>query len=208
MHPLSADLLAILAQPAPLVAPALIGWTLTHHSADGSVTIELTETEAYAGQADPASHAWRGRTARNAVMFGPAGRLYVYLSHGLHYCANVVTGPEGEASAVLLRAGRVVDGVDLAQRRRGERVALRSLARGPGNLGQALALTTQHTGADLLDGGSLVLNPPACAPAAVSSGPRVGVSRAHDWPWRYWLTGDPTVSAYRRSKLAGVSLSR
>ncbi|MBQ0906236.1 DNA-3-methyladenine glycosylase [Micromonospora sp. U21] len=200
---MSSDLLAILAQPAPLVAPALIGWTLTHHTPDGVVTLELTETEAYAGEADPASHAWRGRTARNAVMFGPAGRLYVYLSHGLHFCANVVTGPEGEASAVLLRAGRVTDGVDLAQRRRGERVALRSLARGPGNLGQALALRTQHSGAHLLDGGSLVLSPPARSPAAVSSGPRVGVSRAHDWPWRYWLTGDPTVSAYRRSRLAG-----
>ncbi|GIG92384.1 DNA-3-methyladenine glycosylase [Plantactinospora endophytica] len=205
---MSPDPLAILAQPAPLVAPALIGWTLTHHTPDGVVTVELTETEAYAGETDPASHAWRGQTARNAVMFGPAGRLYVYLSHGLHFCANVVTGTEGDASAVLLRAGRVVEGVDLAQHRRGEHVALRSLARGPGNLGQSLALTTQHSGAHLLDGGSLVLAPPARPPAAVSSGPRVGVSRAHDWPWRYWLTGDPTVSAYRRSKLASASLSR
>jgi DNA-3-methyladenine glycosylase len=200
---MSADLLAVLAQPAPLVAPALIGWTLTHHSPDGSVTVELTETEAYAGEADPASHAWRGPTARNAVMFGPAGRLYVYLSHGLHYCANVVTGPEGEASAVLLRAGRVVDGFDLAQCRRGERVTLRQLARGPGNLGQALALTRQHSGVDLLDGGSLVLAPPTRSPGAVSSGPRVGVSRASEWRWRYWLTGDPTVSAYRRGRVGG-----
>ncbi|MFF0659268.1 DNA-3-methyladenine glycosylase [Micromonospora tulbaghiae] len=199
---MSADLLAILAQPAPLVAPALIGWTLTHHSPDGPVTIELTEVEAYAGEADPASHAWRGPTARNAVMFGPAGRLYVYLSHGLHWCANAVTGPEGEASAVLLRAGRVVEGVDLAQRRRGERVALRSLARGPGCLGQALALTREHNGSDLLDGGPLTLSPPTGPVGPVASGPRVGVSRAHDWPWRYWLAGDPTVSAYRRGRLA------
>lgn len=202
LRPLLPDLLAVLAQPAPLVAPALIGWALTHHSPDGPVTIELTEVEAYAGEADPASHAWRGRTARNAVMFGPAGRLYVYLSHGLHYCANVVTGPEGEASAVLLRAGRVVEGVDLAQRRRGERVAARSLARGPGCVGQALGLTRQHNGANLLDGGPLVLRPPTGSPAAVSSGPRVGVSRATEWPWRYWRTGDPTVSAYRRGRLA------
>ncbi|MEU4383547.1 DNA-3-methyladenine glycosylase [Micromonospora echinofusca] len=202
MQTLSPDLLAILAQPAPLVAPALIGWTLTHHTSDGAVTIELTEVEAYAGEADPASHAWRGPTARNSVMFGRAGRLYVYLSHGLHYCANLVTGPEGEASAVLLRAGRVVEGVDLAQRRRGERVALRSLARGPGNLGQALALTRQHNGADLLDGEPLVLRPPTGPPPAVSCGPRVGVSRASEHPWRYWLTGDPTVSAYRRGRLA------
>ncbi|GGM02752.1 DNA-3-methyladenine glycosylase [Micromonospora yangpuensis] len=199
---MSPDLLAILAQPAPLVAPHLIGWTLTHHTPHGSVAIELTEVEAYAGESDPASHAWRGPTARNSVMFGPAGRLYVYLSHGLHHCANVVTGPEGEASAVLLRAGRVVAGVDVARRRRGEQVARHSLARGPGNLGQALALTRQHSGAHLFDGGPLVLSPPSRTPAAVSSGPRVGVSRAHDWPWRYWLPGDPTVSAYRRGKTA------
>ncbi|MFI5849359.1 DNA-3-methyladenine glycosylase [Micromonospora chalcea] len=201
-HPLSADLLAILTQPAPLVAPRLIGWTLTHRAPDGSVTLELTEVEAYAGENDPASHAWRGPTTRNSVMFGPAGRLYVYLSHGLHHCANVVTGPDGEASAVLLRAGRVIEGIDVAQRRRGEQVAGHSLARGPGNLGQALALTRQHSGAHLLNGGPLVLSPPSRSPAAVSSGPRVGVSRAHDWPWRHWLTGDPTVSAYRRAKTA------
>ena len=202
MHPLSPDLLAILSQPAPLVAPMLIGWTLTRHSPDGPVTVELTEVEAYAGPADPASHAWRGETARNAVMFGPAGRLYVYLSHGLHWCANVVTGPEGEASGVLLRAGRVVEGVDLAQRRRGERVAVRSLARGPGCLGQVLALTREHGGSNLLDGEPFTLRPPAGPVGPVASGPRVGVSRAHDWPWRYWLSGDPTVSAYRRGRLA------
>ncbi|WP_319958034.1 DNA-3-methyladenine glycosylase [Micromonospora yasonensis] len=202
-RPLSADLRAILSQPAPLVAPSLLGWTLTHRAAEGTVAVQLTEVEAYAGQADPASHAWRGPSARNAVMFGPAGRLYVYLSHGLHYCANIVTGPEGEASAVLLRAGRVIEGASLAQSRRGERVAERSLARGPGNLGQALALTREHNGIDLLDGAPLVLSPPAGPIGPVLAGPRVGVSRAHDWPWRHWLAGDPTVSAYRRGRLAG-----
>ncbi|MFI9531584.1 DNA-3-methyladenine glycosylase [Micromonospora rosaria] len=200
---MSADPFAILTQPAPLVAPHLIGWTLTHHTPDGSVTLELTEVEAYAGEDDPASHAWRGPTARNSVMFGPAGRLYVYLSHGLHYCANVVTGTDGTASAVLFRAGRVVGGVDVAQRRRGERVALHSLARGPGNLGQALALTREHTGSYLLDGGPLALSPPTSPVGSVSFGPRVGVSRASERSWRYWLTGDPTVSAYRRGRLAG-----
>ncbi|MFU8853992.1 DNA-3-methyladenine glycosylase [Micromonospora sp. SL1-18] len=200
---MSADLRAILSQPAPLVAPCLLGWTLTHRTAEGKVAVQLTEVEAYAGQADPASHAWRGPSARNAVMFGPAGWLYVYLSHGLHYCANIVTGPDGEASAVLLRAGRVIEGASLAQSRRGERVAERSLARGPGNLGQALALTREHNGSDLLDDGPLILSPPPGPIGPVLSGPRVGVSRAHDWPWRYWLAGDPTVSAYRRGRLAG-----
>lgn len=200
---MSADLRAILAQPAPLVAPSLVGWTLTHRTPEGTVTVQLTEVEAYAGQDDPASHAWRGRSQRNAVMFGPAGRLYVYLSHGLHYCANVVTGPEGDASAVLLRAGRVIEGLSLAQSRRGgPGMPERSLARGPGCLGQALALTREHNGSDLLDGGPLTLHPPSGPSPAISAGPRVGVSRASEWHWRYWATGDPTVSAYRRGRLA------
>ncbi|MER7168068.1 DNA-3-methyladenine glycosylase [Micromonospora sp. NPDC000207] len=205
---MSPDPLAVLAQPAPLVAPALIGWTLTHHHPDGTVTVELTEVEAYAGEADPASHAWRGPTARNEVMFGPAGRLYVYLSHGLHHCANVVTGPAGTASAVLLRAGRVIEGAELAQRRRGERVTPHSLARGPGNLGQALALTRHYNEAHLLGDGPLVLSPPTRSTGQVVAGPRVGVSRAHDRPWRHWLAGDPTVSAYRRAKAAGAAVPR
>ena len=200
---MSAELRAFLSQPVLVVAPSLIGWTLTRRTPEGTVSIELTEVEAYDGQNDPASHAWRGRSPRNAVMFGPAGRLYVYLSHGLHYCANVVTGTEGQASAVLLRAGRVVEGSSLAQiRRGGPGVPERSLARGPGSLGQALALTREDNGADLLGGGAFTLRPPTGPPRPISSGPRVGVSRASDWPWRYWATGDPTVSAYRRSKRA------
>jgi DNA-3-methyladenine glycosylase len=192
------DARSLLSRPAQEVAPLLLGWTLTHRTPEGAVAVELVEVEAYAGEADPASHAWRGPTARNAVMFGRAGHLYVYRSHGIHWCANVVTGSEGEASAVLLRAGRVIHGLDLARARRGERVALRSLARGPGCLGQALGLTGEHDGSDLLDSGPLRLRPPREPdPLPVASGPRVGVSRAHDVPWRYWLSGEPTVSAYR-----------
>jgi DNA-3-methyladenine glycosylase len=188
----------LLSRPASEVAPALLGWTITHEAVEGLVSVELTEVEAYAGQADPASHAFRGPSPRNAVMFGTAGHLYVYLSHGLHWCANVVTGPEGEASAVLLRAGKVTKGVELARARRGGTVPDRSLARGPGCLGQALGLSKEYDGSDLLSSGPLILSPPL-APIAepISTGPRVGVSRASDVPWRYWLTGEPTVSAYR-----------
>lgn len=195
-----------LARPAAEVAPLLLGWRLRHETAAGTVTVELTEVEAYEGQADPASHAYRGRSPRNAVMFGEAGRLYVYRSYGLHWCCNVVTGVDGTASAVLLRAGRVVEGADLARSRRGERVTDHGLARGPACLTQALAITSEHDGADLLGAGPLTLSPadaePA-APAEVAAGPRVGVSRAHEVPWRFWLPTDPSVSAYKRSPRAG-----
>jgi len=190
----------LLAGESTTVAPLLLGWTLTAHSDEGSVTIALTEVEAYAGESDPASHAWRGRTPRNAVMYGEAGHLYVYRSHGLHWCANIVTGQPGTASAVLLRAGRVVDGLALARSRRQGR-ADHQLARGPGNVGETMALSDADNGVDLLDAHRLVLRP-GDAPTAVSHGPRVGVSRAADHQWRFWVTGDPTCSAYRRSKRA------
>jgi DNA-3-methyladenine glycosylase len=196
----SADPRTRLARSSLDVARDLLGQRVTHASADGSVTVELTEVEAYAGEADPASHAYRGRTARNAVMFGPAGRLYVYRSHGIHWCANLVTGPDGQASAVLLRAGRVVEGVALARARRGAGVSDRSLARGPGCLTQALGIDGGHGGTDLLDGGTLRLEPGDSEPGPVSTGPRVGVTRAADRPWRLWVSGDETVSAYRRSQ--------
>lgn len=173
-----------------------------HAAPAGLVVVELTEVEAYAGTGDPASHAHRGPTRRNATMFGPPGRLYVYRSHGLHWCANVVVGEAGDASAVLLRAGRVVAGLDLARARRGATVADRSLARGPGNLAQALGLTGADDGTDLLGGGALHLEPRVGQAPAVRSGPRVGVSVAAEVAWRFWVEGDPSVSAYRRSPRA------
>lgn len=197
-----ADLRRLLSRPATEVAPELLGWQVTAESAEGTVTIELTEVEAYLGPDDPASHAHRGPTARNEVMFGPAGHLYVYLSYGIHWCANIVTGPDSHASAVLLRAGRVVDGLELARTRRGG-VTDRSLARGPGCLGQALALGRGHNGIDLLSEGEVRLSPPTRAlPGEIASGERVGVRLAHDYPWRFWAVGDPTVSAYKRSPRA------
>ncbi|MFD5474858.1 DNA-3-methyladenine glycosylase [Streptomyces sp. NPDC127105] len=195
-----------LAHPAEQVAPGLLGAVLTHENPEGIVSIAITETEAYSGTADPASHAYRGQTPRNAVMFGPAGHLYVYRSHGLHWCANVVTGTDGIASAVLIRAGRVVEGEDLARKRRGAKVESPRLARGPGNFCQALGITAEHNGTDLLTDASVVLSEGEPVPAAlIRVGPRVGVSKAHDWQHRFYLAGDPTVSAYRLSPRAKPS---
>ncbi|MEU8653015.1 DNA-3-methyladenine glycosylase [Streptomyces sp. NPDC048737] len=195
-----------LAHPAEEVAPKLLGAVLTHETPEGTVSITITETEAYSGSADPASHAYRGMTPRNAVMFGRAGHLYVYRSHGLHWCSNVVTGADGIATAVLIRAGRVIEGEDLARERRGGKVEGPRLARGPGNFCQALGITAEHNGTDLLTGASVSLSEGEPVPAAlIRVGPRVGVSKAHDWQHRFYLAGDPTVSAYRLSPRAKPS---
>lgn len=163
----------------------------------GGVTVRLTEVEAYGGHgADPGSHAHRGPTPRSAIMFGPAGRLYVYFTYGMHWCANVVSGPEGEASAVLLRAGEVVEGIDLARERRGP-VRDRDLCRGPARLAKSLGLDVSVLGVDLLDPTSPVRLLDGAPSRNVRSGPRVGVSRGADIPWRFWLPEEPTVSAYR-----------
>jgi DNA-3-methyladenine glycosylase len=182
--------------PAPDVAVTLLG---AHLTANG-VTVRLSEVEAYSGVGiDPASHAHRGRTARNAVMFGPPGHAYLYFTYGMHWCMNVVTGPDGEASAVLLRAGEVVDGVQTARARRPAARRDVDLARGPARLCSALALDGAAYGLDLLDPASPVrLLPAPGPPVAVEAGPRVGVTGAHDIPWRFWVAGDPTVSVYRR----------
>ncbi|MFG1660157.1 DNA-3-methyladenine glycosylase [Micromonospora chersina] len=187
----------LLAGPVVPAARGLLGCRLGGHG----VTVRITEVEAYAGTAgDPASHAHRGRTPRNAVMFGPAGHAYVYFTYGMHWCVNVVTGPEGEAAAVLLRAGEVVDGLDVARERRPAVRKDVDLARGPARLCAALGIDRSVYGADLLGDGPVRLRPPlAPVPeAAVAAGPRVGVTGAHDVPWRFWIAGDPTVSAYRR----------
>jgi len=165
------------------------------------VTVRITEVEAYDGPNDPASHAFT-RTARSEIMFGEPWRLYVYRSYGMHVCANVVTGPVGQASAVLIRAGEVVEGIPIARERRGPAANADALARGPGNLASALGLTLADLGADLLTGGDVRLGSTVDLNPTVSSGPRVGVSKAADVPWRFWITGDPTVSAYRRSPRA------
>lgn len=179
-------------------ARTLLGWRLT---ANG-VTVRLTEVEAYSGLgADPASHAHRGPTARNSVMFGPAGMLYVYQIYGMHFCANVVCGPDGQAAAVLLRAGAVVDGVQIARERRPAARREDDLGSGPAKLMQVLALDRKANGTSVVDGtGPATLTPPDTAGTGgeIAAGPRVGVTSAHDVPWRFWIAGDPTVSTYRR----------
>ena len=206
------------ARPSVEVAPDLLGSVLEHETADGLVAVELTEVEAYAGRSDPASHAYRGKTARNAVMFGPPGHAYVYFTYGMHFCVNVVClGEEGSASAVLLRAGRVIAGEDVARARRTRgttAVAPRDLARGPARLCQALGIDRSQNGADMVSAGSPLRmlsgagNPARSAllasgdghpatPRRIVTGPRVGVSSAAEIPWRFWYDGDPTVSVYR-----------
>jgi DNA-3-methyladenine glycosylase len=184
----------LLSGPVLDVAPRLRGATLTH----GGVSVRLTEVEAYAGERDPGSHAFRGRTARNTVMYGPAGFAYVYFTYGMHWCVNVVCGPAGEASAVLVRAGEVVAGLEAARQRRPSARTDRELARGPARLTQALGIDKRLDGADLLGTGPLRLDGPAGPAGEVRAGPRVGVAGdgAHQ-PWRFWLADEPTVSAYR-----------
>ncbi|KTR04851.1 DNA-3-methyladenine glycosylase [Curtobacterium luteum] len=216
---------SLLAEPAPISAPALLGATITGRG----VAIRVTEVEAYHGPTDPGSHGHRGMTERNRHLFGPPGTLYAYRSYGIHTCVNVVSGPEGTSAGSLLRGGEVVAGRDTARERRGPRPADVALARGPGNLGVALgAVLGTDDGTSVLDGSGpfvLTLAPglearlASAPPAAVvddllaetdaagvpriSRGPRTGVggiAGGASFPWRFWLTGDPTVSTYRRHK--------
>ena len=188
------------------VARDLLGAYLTRRTPEGDVTLRLTEVEAYDSERDPGSHAFRGRTERNRTMFGEPGRLYVYRHLGLHHCVNVVCGPAGTASAVLLRAGEVVDGVALATERRlavGVCDSERQIARGPARLTVALGIDRRDDATDVTDaGGAVVLHLPVDRlPRTMATGPRVGVSgeggRGDLFPWRYWLVDEPTVSAYR-----------
>lgn len=187
-------------RPSAQVGPDLLGCVFWSAGPDGLAAVRLTEVEAYEGETDPASHAFRGKTARNAVMFGPAGFAYVYFTYGMHYCVNLVCEPAGQPSAVLLRAGQVIDGAELAAARRPAGVSERDLARGPARLCQALAIDRTLDGTDVCAAGSALGIGPAPAgsdQAEISSGPRVGISRAVDWPLRFWLAGDRYVSAYR-----------
>ena len=191
------------------MAPTLLGCWLVTDRPEGRVALRLTEVEAYAGDGtDPAAHSHRGPTPRAAVMFGPPGRLYVYFSYGVHWCANVVVGAEGQGSAVLLRAGDVVVGEDLAAARRPAARVARDLARGPARLTQALAIGPDDKDADLLDPSSPVRLHRGDPPADVSAGPRIGISVATELPWRFWESGAASVSAFRpggrpRSRRAG-----
>jgi DNA-3-methyladenine glycosylase len=188
-----------LARPAAWLAPRLLGAVLVSVVDDTEVAVRLTEVEAYSGLGDAASHAYRGRTARNRVMFGPPGHLYVYFTYGMHWCANIVCGVDGQAEAVLLRAGAVVRGVDAARRRRPAARTAAELARGPARLATALGITSKQYGADLCSDASPVRleRMPRYRAAAVAAGPRVGIRVAADRPWRFWLVAEPSVSPFR-----------
>ncbi|MUM17727.1 DNA-3-methyladenine glycosylase [Mycobacterium sp. CBMA271] len=196
---MSAEILSIHPVKA---AQRLLGATIESRG----VRAVIVEVEAYGGMPDgpwpdPASHSFRGPTNRNRVMFGPAGHLYVYRSHGIHLCANVVCGSDGVAGGVLMRAGAIVDGAPVCRQRRPTARDDAGLARGPGNLGAALAITPEDNGVDVFHGSSpvrITLNRMQKA----RSGPRVGVSMAADRPWRFWLDGYSEVSAYKRSPRA------
>jgi DNA-3-methyladenine glycosylase len=189
-------------RPVLQVAPDLLGRIVVHDSPHGTVAVRLTEVEAYAGLGDPGSHAFRGRTRRNSVMFGPGGFVYVYFSYGMHWCMNLVCGPAGDASAVLLRAGEVVAGLELAQARRTTARVPHDLARGPARLTSALGVDKAYDGADATDPGSALRLLPGAGPRParrrVRRGPRVGVAgEGGVRPWRFWIDGEPSVSVYR-----------
>ncbi|MFD3537353.1 DNA-3-methyladenine glycosylase [Streptomyces sp. NPDC058664] len=188
-------------RPVLEVAPDLLGRTLVRNSDEGRMELRLTEVEAYAGAIDPGSHAFRGRTARNAVMFGPPGHAYVYFTYGMWHCLNLVCGPEGHASGVLLRAGEILTGADQARPRRRSARYDHELAKGPARLATALDVALSLNGTDTCAGPDAPLTvltgtPPE--PHRIRTGPRTGVGGdGAPHPWRFWIEEDPTVSPYR-----------
>jgi DNA-3-methyladenine glycosylase len=186
---------AFYARDPVVVARAVLGRLLVHDSPQGRVSGLIIEAEAYRGADDPASHAHRGRTARNAAMFGEPGHAYVYFTYGMHHCLNLVTGPAGKASAVLVRALEPVDGDELMRERRGAAAPSR-LARGPGNVARALGITRAHDGLDLVDGPLWLADlPPRRGGRRIVFGPRIGIRVALDRNWRCFLEGHLCVSA-------------
>lgn len=184
-------------------AERLLGCTLEADTEQGPVAVRLVEVEAYRGADDPASHCFRGRTPRNAVMFGPAGHLYVYFVYGMHFCANVTCLVDGVAGAVLLRAGELLSDPVPARARRPTARKDVDLARGPARMASLLGLTREDNGIDVTDPASRVrlCAEPALPSSSIRTGPRVGVAAAADLPWRYWVDGSPAVSPYRPGRV-------
>ncbi|OLL70850.1 DNA-3-methyladenine glycosylase II [Pseudonocardia sp. Ae168_Ps1] len=186
-------------------AERLLGCVLEADTPDGVVAVRLVEVEAYRGRDDPASHSFRGRTPRNAVMFGPPGHLYVYFVYGMHFCANVTCLSDGEPGAVLLRGAEVLTDPGVARLRRPTARTDADLARGPARLASLLGLGRDDNGVDVTDPASrvrLVAGDPVPS-GSVRTGPRVGVAAAADLPWRYWVAGSTAVSTYRAGTRAG-----
>ncbi len=178
------------------VAPRLLNKVLRRGTRHG----RIVEVEAYVGRIDEASHAYRGETARTRVMFGPAGHLYVYFTYGMHWCANAVCGETGEGAAVLIRALAPLEGLAAMRRARrsgvGRRLAERELCSGPAKLCQAFGIDCRFDGADLVGGdrGVTILDDGVEPPERPDRGPRIGISKAVEHPWRWWVPGDPNVS--------------
>ncbi|MBH0025357.1 DNA-3-methyladenine glycosylase [Salinibacterium sp. SWN248] len=184
----------LLSRPATEVAPLLLGAVVRV----GEVAVRLTEVEAYMGEVDPGSHAFRGPGKRNAVMYGPPGHLYTYFTYGMHTCANVVCMPEGVASGILLRAGEVIEGMDVAAERRATSKKPADLAMGPARLAVALGIRLDDAGTNLESGRVRLELPQSQSP--FSAGPRTGVAGdggTDEYPWRFWIPGEPSVSPYR-----------
>ncbi|WP_286135464.1 DNA-3-methyladenine glycosylase [Arthrobacter sp. UCD-GKA] len=208
----------LLALPSMHLAPHLLGARVSSYIGGQLVVVRLTEVEAYDGSGDPGSHAYRGRTARNAGLFGPPGTAYVYFTYGMHHCANVVCGAEGTASAVLMRAGEVVTGLETVLARRGHPKGPETrLLSGPARLAQGLGLTLANNTAGFRDGTAgppgpeLGLENLSGAPHPFLAGPRTGVAGAggtEEYPWRFWLPGEPSVSPYRRAAAPGTRARR
>jgi DNA-3-methyladenine glycosylase len=185
---------AFYARPTLEVARDLLGRALWRRTTDGLVSGIIVETEAYVAAIDPAAHAYRGKAPRNASMFAIPGTAYVYRSYGIHYCLNVVTEAKGIAAAVLLRALRPTGGLELMRARRGSEISDRNLTRGPGRLCQAFALTLADDGSDLLSPSLWLSEPTEPVEFSIATTPRIGITRAADWPWRFVIAGDPYVS--------------
>lgn len=198
------DITELLQKPATAVAPYLLGALVRHESPEGPVVVRLTEVEAYLGprdseHPDPGAHTYRGKTNRNAVMFGPPGHLYVYFTYGMHFCANLVCRPEGLSSGCLMRAGEIVEGLDLARLRRPTAKHDYELARGPARLTKAMGFNLSHNGIAAL-GGDITVTLPSTPEHNVQTGPRVGLSGpggTENYPWRFWIEGDKTVSRFK-----------
>lgn len=193
-------------QHAVRVAPRVLGALITSRIEGTVVIIRVTEVEAYGGLGeDPGSHAYRSRTARNASMFGPPGHAYVYFTYGRHWMLNLVTQPEGNAGAVLIRAGQLVDGLDVASARRPACAVDRDLGRGPARLAAAMGIDGRFDGLDLLtSGGILALELATRPPTLVLTSARTGVAgEGALTPWRFFLPDEPTVSPYRAAVTRG-----
>lgn len=193
------ELSKILTLPAIEAAPLLLGWSLVRQTQEGVIKLKIVETEAY-HEDDPASHSFRGLTARTAPMFETGGTLYVYFTYGTHYCVNIVTGQRGRGEAVLIRAGEPIEGIEIMQRNRGP-VDLFNLSNGPGKIAQALGVKSTELSGKKLAKDTLYLEMATdkIETENILAAPRIGISTAKEMPWRFYIKDNPYVSKNRQA---------